>query len=129
MERWGRGTQKIIELCLEEGHPRPEFIERAGAVGVRFPSSGYIAPHRIAYDLSDRQREILDIISSTDDVPFREIRDRLSDPPADRTVRDDLAFLKGVGLICSKGFGRGAVWYLGRKRREIRRNEAENKAE
>ena len=79
-------------------------------------------PLRIAYDLTDRQREILDIVSSTDEVPFRRIRERMSDPPADRTVRDDLAFLKGVGLIDSRGFGRGAVWYLVRK-------EAGNKAE
>lgn len=122
VERWGRGTQKIIELCLEEGHPRPEFIERAGSVGVRFLSRGYVPPLRIAYDLTDRQREILDIVSSTDEIPFRQIRERLSDPPADRTIRDDLAFLKGMGLIDSRGFGRGAVWYLVRK-------EAENKAE
>lgn len=74
------------------------------------------------WDLTDRQREILDIVSSTEDIPFRQIRERLSDPPADRTIRDDLAFLKGMGLIGSKGFGRGAVWYLVKK-------EAENKAE
>lgn len=122
VERWGRGTQKIIELCLEAGHPRPEFIEQAGAVGVRFIPSGYVPPLRIAYDLTDRQREILDIISSTDEIPFRRIRDRLSESPADRTIRDDLAFLKGAGLIGSRGFGRGAVWYLVR-------NEAGNEAE
>lgn len=122
VERWGRGTQKIIDLCLEEGHPRPEFIEQAGAVGVRFLSSGYVPPLRIAYDLTERQREILGMISSTDEIPFRLIRDGLLDPPADRTIRDDLAFLKGVGLIGSKGFGRGAVWYLVKK-------EAGNKAE
>ena len=36
VERWGRGTQKIVELCLRAGHPEPEFLEVAGAVGVRF---------------------------------------------------------------------------------------------
>ncbi len=46
----------------------------------------------------------------------------LSYPPADRTIRDDLASLKGMELIGSKGFGRGAVWYLVKK-------EAGNKAE
>lgn len=122
VERWGRGTQRIIELCLEGGHPHPEFVERSGSVGVRFLSRGYTAPLRIAYDLSDRQREILDIVSSIDEIPFRRIRERMSDPPADRTVRGDLSFLKGVGLIDSKGFGRGAVWFLVKK-------EAGNKAE
>jgi ATP-dependent DNA helicase RecG len=32
VERWGRGTQKIVELCLRAGHPEPEFLEVAGAV-------------------------------------------------------------------------------------------------
>ncbi|MCZ2154546.1 MAG: hypothetical protein LC114_11700 [Bryobacterales bacterium] len=36
VERWGRGTQKIVELCVQAGHPEPEFIEQAGALGVRF---------------------------------------------------------------------------------------------
>ena len=31
--------------------------------------------------------------------------------PADRTVRDELARLKTLGLIDSKSFGRGALWY------------------
>jgi ATP-dependent DNA helicase RecG len=34
VERWGRGTQKIVELCVQAGHPEPEFIEQAGALGV-----------------------------------------------------------------------------------------------
>ena len=27
IERWGRGTQKIVELCVKAGHPEPEFGE------------------------------------------------------------------------------------------------------
>ena len=50
------------------------------------------------------------------------MRDRSPDPPADGTTRDDLAFLKGMGLSGPRGFGRGAVWYLVKK-------EAGNKAE
>ena len=35
IERWGRGTQKIVELCVKAGHPEPEFGEQAGSVWVR----------------------------------------------------------------------------------------------
>jgi ATP-dependent DNA helicase RecG len=42
IERWGRGTQKIVELCVQAGHPEPEFEERTGEVVVRFIRSGYI---------------------------------------------------------------------------------------
>src|SRR5262249_43853057 len=42
VERWGRGTQKIVELCTLAGHPEPEFLEQTAAVGVRFLASGYV---------------------------------------------------------------------------------------
>ena len=112
VERWGRGTQKIVELCVEAGHPEPEFIEQAGSMGVRFLPSGYIAPHRVALDLTSRQREILQILSERE-VPLRIVMAELTNPPAQRTVRDDLSRLKHLGLISSKGYGRGAVWFMG----------------
>ena len=27
VERWGRGNQKTVELCLRAGHPEPQFTE------------------------------------------------------------------------------------------------------
>ncbi|MFQ6090171.1 MAG: ATP-binding protein [Candidatus Bipolaricaulia bacterium] len=115
VERWGRGTQKIVELCVKAGHPEPEFIEQAGAVGVRFLPSGYIAPHRVAHDLTPRQREILQILAGKGSVPLRVIMQELEHPPASATVRDDLYHLKRLGLIDSRGHGRGAVWFLVRR--------------
>lgn len=117
IERWGRGTQKIVELCVKAGHPEPEFGEQAGSVWVRFLPSDYIAPHRIAHDLTERQREILQLLAKSRDLAFREIRQRINNPPPDRTLREDLIHLKRLGLIESGGFGRGALWRL---KKEIR---------
>jgi len=112
VERWGRGTQKIVELCVAAGHPEPEFVEQAGAVAVRFLPSGYIAPHRIAHDLTNRQREILQLLAHAPQLAFREIREHLVVAPPDRTLREDLILLKRLGLVGSSGHGRGAVWFL-----------------
>ena len=111
-ERWGRGTQTIVELCVLAGHPEPEFIQQAGAVGVRFLPSGYIAPHRVAHDLTSRQREILQILSKKPAIPLREIRKALSSPSANRTIQEDLALLGKLGLVETKGRGRGAFHSL-----------------
>ena len=81
-QRWehaGEGrTQTIVQLCLQAGHPEPEFIEQAGAVGVRFPIHGYIPPQRVGHDLTQRQRSILQILShgtaSLREVGIRERR-------------------------------------------------------
>ncbi len=112
IERWGRGTQKIVELCVKAGHPEPEFGEQAGSVWVRFLSSGYIAPHRVAHNLTERQREILHVLSKKPSMPLREIRSRLENPPSDRRLREELLHLKKLGLVLSSGHGWGAAWSL-----------------
>ena len=112
IERWGRGTQKIVELCVKAGHPEPEFGEQAGSVWVRFLPSGYIAPHRVAHDLTERQRELLQILADYGSLPLREIRKHLTDPPSDRMVQEDLAHLRRLDLVESIGRGRGAVYRL-----------------
>ena len=49
-----------ISLSRAEAPPlEPEFQKVAGAVGVRFLSSGYVAPLRVVHDLNEPQRQIL----------------------------------------------------------------------
>ncbi len=112
VERWGRGTQKIVELCVKAGHPEPQFIEQAGAVGVRFLPSGYIAPHLVAHELTARQREILHRLAQRGPMPLREVRAAMENPPSDRTIQEDLAHLRRLRLIGSGGHGRGATYWL-----------------
>jgi len=112
IERWGRGTQKIVELCVKAGHPEPEFGEQAGSVWVRFLPSGYIAPHRVAHDLTERQRELLQILAQRGPVPLRDIRKHLSMPPSDRMIQEDLAHLRRLDMVRSSGRGRGALYRL-----------------
>lgn len=126
VERWGRGTQKIVELCLRAGHPEPEFLEVAGAVGVRFLPSGYVAPHRVGHDLTDRQRRILQALAGGGTRAFANIRAQVDPALAERTLRDDLLHLKRLGLISSQGHGRGATWFL---IPDPQPRENENKAE
>lgn len=94
------------------GHPTPQFLEQAGAVGVRFLPSGYIAPLRVAHDLTNRQRMILQILSASAQETFGNIKRQVNPDIADRTLRDDLLHLKRLLLINSVGRGRGATWSL-----------------
>lgn len=113
IEKWGRGTQKIVSLCVKAGHPEPSFAEQSNSFVVRFFPSGYIPPHRISHDLTDRQRHILQILSNSGKgTTFAEIKSSLPSPPPDRTARDDFQHLKKLGLIDVAGRGRGAKWRL-----------------
>jgi hypothetical protein len=38
-----------------------------------------------------RQNEIIEILSKVDDMPLKEIRGHLQNPPAERTLRVDLS--------------------------------------
>jgi ATP-dependent DNA helicase RecG len=78
---------------------------------VRFLPNGYIAPHRVAHDLTDRQREILQILAFGK-MALCEIFPTLSHPPSLRTLRDELYHLKRIGLVDTQGYGRGATWFL-----------------
>ena len=112
IERWGRGTQKIVELCRAAGHPEPEFEAKAGEVLVRFLPSDYIPPHQVSHNLTNRQRRILQMLAGGDNWRFRNIYDGIPSPPAERTVREDLMLLRQLGLIASGGHGAGARWWL-----------------
>lgn len=114
VERWGRGTQRIVELCVQAGHPEPEFVETNGAVGVRFLPSGYVAPLRVSHNLTERQREILHLLANLGDLPLRQIKRSLSKSPSDRTIQNDLAQLRHLDLVKSIGRGRGAKYVLSR---------------
>jgi ATP-dependent DNA helicase RecG len=112
IEQWGRGTQKIVDWCIAAGQPEPEFEERAGDVVVRFRPSGYHPPLRVSHDLTDRQREILQILGNGERWRFQDLLARLSAPPAARTLRDDLQMLKKLGLVNSGGRSVAARWWL-----------------
>jgi len=109
----------LVELCVRAGHPEPEFLEQGGAVCVRFLPSAYIAPHRVAHDLTPRQRKLLQALAGREARAFGQLRAEVAPETPERTLRDDLIHLKRLGLIDSKGMGRGAVWFLKRP------NEAE----
>jgi len=112
IERWGRGTQKIVELCQAAGHPEPKFEQRAGEVVVRFIAGDYTPPHRIGHDLSDRQRQVLQILAGGVTKRFSDIYQQLENPPAERTVREDLRLLRELGMVELSGHGAGARWKL-----------------
>ncbi|MBN2689728.1 MAG: putative DNA binding domain-containing protein [Gammaproteobacteria bacterium] len=124
VETWGSGYERISRFCKKEGYPEPKWEEFGNAVRVTFyPHPATITPGvkegpsweqvgtKLSSELTRRQLEILTVIRETGEISFRDLVKRLENPPADRTLRDDLAKLKQLQLIDSKGFGRGALWH------------------
>jgi hypothetical protein len=77
VERWGPDTQKIVELCLRPPacHLEPEFLEVAGAVGVRFLPSGYVTP---LHDLTGHRARFLRPLLVGGNARFANIRAQIA---------------------------------------------------
>jgi ATP-dependent DNA helicase RecG len=112
IEKWGRGTQSIVEICLADGYPEPEFLEQAGAVYVRFPAGAYAPPTQVSHGLTQRQRQILAVLSDHREWMVKDILARLQPVPAKRTLQEDLRMLRDLNLVQSTGRGAGARWQL-----------------
>jgi ATP-dependent DNA helicase RecG len=111
IEAWGRGTLKMTELTEQAGLPRPEFQETAGALLVRFRPNRYLPPKRIGHNLTEQQQAILQLLASSGELALREIHHALRLGTL-RSVREDLAFLKRLGVLDTSGYARGARWRL-----------------
>jgi ATP-dependent DNA helicase RecG len=111
IEAWGRGTIKMAELTEQAGLPRPEFQETAGTLLVRFRPSHYLPPKRVGHDLAEQQQAILQLLAEDGGLALSEIHQRLGLGTL-RSIREDLAFLKRLGMLDSSGHARGARWHL-----------------
>jgi len=113
IESWGRGTIKMAELALSAGLPRPEIEEVGGGVTVRFLPTRYVPPQRVARALTERQRLILALLAASPaGLALRDIRAGLGEAPAEWEVKDDLALLKRLELVETRGRGRGSFWEI-----------------
>lgn len=114
IERWGRGTLKIVELCEQAGHPRPEFEEAGAAVTVRFRPSTYHPPLAVRHDLTNRQRRILAVLRDIGPALVSEIEQYLPfEGVTAKTLGKDLVLLSDLGLVVHpRRRGRGARWRL-----------------
>lgn len=118
IESWGTGTTRMINYCKNNGTPEPVFVEYSGGFSVVFsfkePMHTAITKEAfISYDeLTSRQKEIINILSSSEEMSLKEVMQRLHNPPAERTVREDITILKKLKFIDSRGLSRATKWFV-----------------
>jgi ATP-dependent DNA helicase RecG len=115
MEEWGSGYKRIIEACLTGGYPEPEWQELGTSFRVIF------SPHRASMLRVDEQNSVLEglrpkhlailnAFSIGESLSLRQIVEKLASGISERSLRYDLAQLRNLGFIISKGKGRASVW-------------------
>ncbi len=113
IETWGSGIRKMVDLVTQAGLPRLEIEEIPGCVVVRFRQSRYVPPQRVDYNLTERQRLILSMVSEAPDgLALREMYPHLEEGLTRRQVQHDLDLLRSLNLVILEGRGPGARWKL-----------------
>ena len=114
VERWGRGTQDMIEFCRVSGNPKPKFVELTGSFTVVLPlkeSIGGAAKQLEQVGITARQEEILKVLEKS---PCNSIQllAKLKNSSSIRIVQIDLSKLEKMGLVKREGKARALVWKL-----------------
>jgi ATP-dependent DNA helicase RecG len=116
IEKWGSGTNKMIDLCKEASIPEPKFIERTGGLAVIFkfrePISIISQESKNKISLNVRQEAILHILRNKKPLSAAEIFSKLKNPPSLRTVKSDLSALQELGLVEQQGKGPNTLWKM-----------------
>lgn len=102
----------MMELTEQAGQAAPEFVSDGGEVVVRFRPTRYVAPTRVAHDLSSLQRELMQTLEQVGPAPLGVIMGRLATATPRRTVQDNLQILRLFDLVDTSGKGSGARWML-----------------
>ena len=115
IESWGRGIDMIVNECVNAGHPEPSFSQNSVGVKVTLPSKELLGPFIATQEetlqhLTRRQQEIVHFVKNRGETTLGEIIAHLTDPPAERTLQAELAKLKEMGMLDTRGFGRGSKW-------------------
>jgi len=115
IEKWGRGTQEMIELSKQSGNPVPHFEEVTNSVLVTIPFKEPIRTTPIALSssikLTERQKLILDMLKNGP-LNRKSIKEKLKDNPDDRVLQRELLVLKNLELITQEGGSKNIVWAL-----------------
>jgi ATP-dependent DNA helicase RecG len=117
IEKWGIGTNRMIDACQEEGIPEPLFQERSGGLAVIFRFKTPISqPSHEINIMNIRQEKIIQFLKEVKTAPRQEILKYLAlqslPTRSSKAILRDLQHLQAMGLVSLKGQSRSAVWVL-----------------
>lgn len=113
IESWGRGTNKIIDTCIEAGLPEPLIEEEQGGFGITFLKDIYTEEFLKGYGLEDRHIKALLFLKDNERITNKQYQDLFN--VSKRTASYDLRLLLENNLLLKIGStGRGTYYILQR---------------
>ena len=111
IEAWGRGTLKIVEKCVEQGLPEPDFSEENGVMTVTFYKDKLNEENLKKLGLTERQIKAVMYVKETGSINNSKYQD--INNIGKTTATEDLQKLVKMGLLTEPtAKGRGAKYKL-----------------
>jgi len=111
IEAWGRGTTMIVEKCMEQSLPEPDFIEENGVMTVAFYKDKLNEENLKKLGLNARQIKAVMYVKVNGKITnknYKEFREDISRITATR----DLTKLVEKGIFKMVGIGKRQVHYI-----------------
>jgi ATP-dependent DNA helicase RecG len=108
MERIGRGTQKIIQSCQDQGLRAPQWDDRETGVTLTLWGPGSATGDLAS--LNPRQQALLQALKADDRIRPADYRERFAADVSERQARRDLVALAEWGLLRVDGAGAATVY-------------------
>ncbi len=111
IESWGRGTIKIMEKCLEQRLPEPDFEEEYGVITVKFYKDKWNEENLKKLGLNERQIKAVIYVKEKGSInlsSFKNFQQRISE----KTLYRDLNNLVSRGILKEIGEKKGRRYKL-----------------
>lgn len=114
IESWGRGTNKIINSCLEAGLPEPIITEEMGGVSITFLKDIFTEDYLKSLDLNERQVNAVLFIKENGKITNAEYQK--VNLVGKTLATEELRKMTDTGIVLQSGTkGRGSKYILKNK--------------
>ena len=110
IEAWGRGTIKIVEKCLEQGLPEPDFMEENGVMTVTFYKDKWNEENLKKLGLNERQIKAVMYVKERGKITNKKIQELFA--ISRETATRDLTYLTEKNILKSSGSKGAGAYYI-----------------
>jgi len=111
IESWGHGTIKIVDNCIEQGLPEPDFTEENGVMTVIFYKDKWNEENLKKLGLNERQIKAVMYIREKGKITNKDYKELIKDISRITATRD-LTNLVEKGILKMVGIGKRQVHYI-----------------
>ena len=113
IESWGRGTLEIVNKCIEQGLPEPDFTEEFSVFNLTL-YKGKLEEETVEESVEESVEEIINLISENPTITAAELTKRTG--LTRRSVEWNIKKLKDKGILKRVGPTKGGRWEVEKKK-------------